>query len=189
MLDQVKGMWITLKHFFRAPITYQYPKERRVMKPRFRGAVVFVPDPETGREKCVGCGLCARVCPSYVITMGLLNEDQYVPRFLREDHKVQVETAPQGAQTTANGQHYYRHYDEDTQKEVDFYYNFNIARCLYCGLCVDACPVKALAMSHHYELAEFQREKLIYDKKDLLELGKKFLAEEGQEKQVKGKVA
>jgi NADH-quinone oxidoreductase subunit I len=47
-------------------------------------------------------------------------------------------------------------------------YQINYARCIFCGLCIEACPTRALTMSNEYELAENTREKLIYEKQDLL---------------------
>ena len=42
MLGEIaKGMGVTLKNFFKKPITVQYPKQIRHMHPRFRGAVCF----------------------------------------------------------------------------------------------------------------------------------------------------
>ena len=37
-----------------------------------------------------------------------------------------------------------------------------------CGLCIEACPTRALTMTNEYELADDTREKLIYEKQDLL---------------------
>jgi NADH-quinone oxidoreductase subunit I len=41
-------------------------------------------------------------------------------------------------------------------------------RCIFCGLCIEACPTRALTMTNHYEMAGRTRAELIYEKKDLL---------------------
>ena len=64
-----RGMGTTLKNFFKKPITVQYPKQMRNFHPRFRGAVGFVRDQDTGKERCVGCGLCSAVCPANCLTV------------------------------------------------------------------------------------------------------------------------
>ena len=64
-----KGLGITLKHFFKKTVTVQYPKQMRAINPRFRGAVAMVRDYETGKERCVGCGLCSAVCPANCLTV------------------------------------------------------------------------------------------------------------------------
>ena len=61
----VKGMTLTLKHFFRPKFTRQYPEERWNPPSSFRGRPVLVE--EDGVERCVACGLCARVCPALAI--------------------------------------------------------------------------------------------------------------------------
>lgn len=66
-LEILKGLFLTLKVFFRKPVTIRYPHEKRDIKPGFRGRHAFVRDPETGREKCVVCMKCATVCPSQCI--------------------------------------------------------------------------------------------------------------------------
>lgn len=53
-----KGMMLTLKHFFRQPITTQYPEWRLNNSKRIRGfELVWVP------VKCTGCATCAKFCP------------------------------------------------------------------------------------------------------------------------------
>jgi NADH-quinone oxidoreductase subunit I len=47
-------------------------------------------------------------------------------------------------------------------------YQINYLRCILCGLCIEACPTRALTMTNEYELADHTRESLIYEKKDLL---------------------
>jgi NAD(P)H-quinone oxidoreductase subunit I len=52
------GMAITMKHFFRKPITTQYPEERLDVSRRFRGnQLIWI------KEKCSACGACQRACP------------------------------------------------------------------------------------------------------------------------------
>jgi NADH-quinone oxidoreductase subunit I len=64
----LKGMWTTLKHFFRKSNTVSYPKEQREFAPVYRGWHVLKRD-EQGRENCTACGLCAVACPAEAITM------------------------------------------------------------------------------------------------------------------------
>jgi NADH-quinone oxidoreductase subunit I len=64
-----QGMGTTAKHFFKKRVTVQYPKQMRNFHPRFRGAVAMVRDQETGKERCVGCGLCSAVCPANCLTV------------------------------------------------------------------------------------------------------------------------
>jgi NADH-quinone oxidoreductase subunit I len=69
MFEIAKGMGITLKNFFKKPITVLYPVQLRNMHSRFRGAVGFVRDDQTGKERCVGCGLCSAACPANCLTV------------------------------------------------------------------------------------------------------------------------
>jgi len=50
----LKGMGVTIGHFFRKPETLQYPDERPNLSPRFRGLQELQVD-ENGEEKCVAC--------------------------------------------------------------------------------------------------------------------------------------
>jgi|TARA_B100001964_G_scaffold8213_1_gene8818 NADH-quinone oxidoreductase subunit I len=47
-------------------------------------------------------------------------------------------------------------------------YEINLLRCIYCGYCEEACPVDAVVLREHYELADYDREKYLATKGDLL---------------------
>jgi NADH-quinone oxidoreductase subunit I len=62
------GMWLVLKRMFQMPkLTREYPEERWIPTGSYRGRPVLVV--ENGMERCVACGLCARVCPSLAINI------------------------------------------------------------------------------------------------------------------------
>ena len=64
----IKGMMITIKHFFMKKTTISYPEETRPFSPVYRGMHVLKRD-DLGRERCTACGLCAVACPAEAITM------------------------------------------------------------------------------------------------------------------------
>jgi NADH-quinone oxidoreductase subunit I len=64
----LKGMSITLRHFFRKKVTVSYPEQTREFSKVYRGQHVLKRD-ESGRERCTACGLCAVACPAEAITM------------------------------------------------------------------------------------------------------------------------
>ncbi|MBI3788583.1 MAG: 4Fe-4S binding protein, partial [Ignavibacteriales bacterium] len=47
-------------------------------------------------------------------------------------------------------------------------YEINLLRCIYCGFCQEACPVDAVVLREHYELADYSRDQYVAAKKDLL---------------------
>ncbi|MGD0037973.1 MAG: NADH-quinone oxidoreductase subunit I, partial [Bacteroidota bacterium] len=61
----VKGLRMTIRQMFRPTFTSQFPEERFKPESSFRGRPVLVA--ENGVERCVACGLCARVCPALAI--------------------------------------------------------------------------------------------------------------------------
>lgn len=64
----VKGMAITLSHFFKKPATVSYPDVQKEFSTIWRGQHVLKRD-ERGAERCTACGLCAVACPAEAITM------------------------------------------------------------------------------------------------------------------------
>lgn len=61
------GMWITLRHTLRRPVTLNYPYESLRMTERFRGHVDLIANEETGEPNCVVCMACQKACPSNCI--------------------------------------------------------------------------------------------------------------------------
>lgn len=78
LIEIIKGLIITMEHFISnfvasfkkgphtVPTTWQYPEDRREISPIFRGEHMLLLD-EEGREKCIGCGMCAKICPAQCI--------------------------------------------------------------------------------------------------------------------------
>ncbi len=64
--ELVRGLGVTLRHIFRPRVTVEYPEKRRPLPARVHGRHVLNRWPD-GLEKCVGCELCAWVCPADAI--------------------------------------------------------------------------------------------------------------------------
>jgi NADH-quinone oxidoreductase subunit I len=122
-------MWFVLLHSFRRRETYQYPDEKRLPPPRWRGRIILSRDPDGG-ERCVACYLCAVACPVDCISL----------------------------QATEN---------EDGRRYPDFF-RINFSRCIFCGYCEEACPTYAIQLTPDFEMGEFKRQNLVYEKEDLL---------------------
>jgi NADH-quinone oxidoreductase subunit I len=60
------GMQTTLKHVFMPKVTVQYPEERPILPPHYRGVHRLNRD-DQGRVKCVACYMCATACPAHCI--------------------------------------------------------------------------------------------------------------------------
>ena len=62
------GLWLTLRHMFKTPVTVNYPYEKGPLSPRFRGEHALRRYPN-GEERCIACKLCEAVCPALAITI------------------------------------------------------------------------------------------------------------------------
>ena len=59
--------------------------------------------------------------------------------------------------------------DEQTKRKVLTTFTYDVSRCMFCGLCEDACPVDALELTQDFELAMYSREGAICDRQMLEE--------------------
>lgn len=62
------GLFTSIKHLFKKPVTRKYPREKMEMAPRYRG-LHYLERYDDGTERCVCCGLCAAACPADAIYM------------------------------------------------------------------------------------------------------------------------
>ena len=51
---------------------------------------------------------------------------------------------------------------EDKKRKLSGFI-YHLDTCLFCGLCVEPCPTAAIFMNQEYELAVYEREKLVLD--------------------------
>ena len=48
------------------------------------------------------------------------------------------------------------------------FFRINFSRCIFCGLCEEACPTYAIQLTPDFEMSEYKRQNLVYEKEDLL---------------------
>jgi NADH-quinone oxidoreductase subunit I len=56
---------------------------------------------------------------------------------------------------------------EDGRRFPSFF-RINFSRCIFCGFCEEACPTYAIQLTPDYEMGEYSRKNLVYEKEDLL---------------------
>ena len=56
---------------------------------------------------------------------------------------------------------------EDGRRYPEFF-RINFSRCIFCGYCEEACPTYAIQLTPDYEMGEYHRKSLVYEKEDLL---------------------
>ena len=57
--------------------------------------------------------------------------------------------------------------DDDGRRYPEFF-RINFSRCIFCGFCEEACPTYAIQLTPDFEMGEWKRESLVYEKEDLL---------------------
>lgn len=123
-IEIIKGLALTLRHFFSPAVTRQYPKEKRESFPGARALHALTKD-EMGKMKCVGCGLCSAMCPSqciYIYTSEGEGHKKIVDRYEIDTLRCVfcafcVEACPYGAVVLTP------HFEYSGYSRGDFYYS------------------------------------------------------------------
>ena len=68
LFDIVRGMLRALFYMFKRKATINYPYEKGVISPIFRGEHALRRY-ESGEERCIACKLCEAICPAQAITI------------------------------------------------------------------------------------------------------------------------
>lgn len=48
------------------------------------------------------------------------------------------------------------------------FFRINFSRCIFCGMCEEACPTNAIQLTPDFEMCEYDRQNLVYEKEHLL---------------------
>lgn len=58
--------------------------------------------------------------------------------------------------------------EDETGRRYPEFFRINFSRCIFCGYCEDACPTYAIQLTPDVEMSEYNRQNMVYEKKDLL---------------------
>ena len=57
--------------------------------------------------------------------------------------------------------------DESGRRYPEFF-RINFSRCIFFGYCEEACPTYAIQLTPDFEMSEYRRQNMVYEKEDLL---------------------
>jgi len=58
--------------------------------------------------------------------------------------------------------------EDENNRRYPAFFRINFSRCIFCGYCEDACPTYAIQLTPDFEMAEYERQNMVYEKEDLL---------------------
>jgi NADH-quinone oxidoreductase subunit I len=58
--------------------------------------------------------------------------------------------------------------EDEHGRRYPAWFRINFSRCIFCGFCEEACPTYAIQLTNDFEMCEYDRTKLVYEKDDLL---------------------
>ncbi|HET6725257.1 MAG TPA: NADH-quinone oxidoreductase subunit NuoI [Gammaproteobacteria bacterium] len=58
--------------------------------------------------------------------------------------------------------------EDETGRWYPEFFRINFSRCIYCGFCEEACPTHAIQLTPDFEMSEYDRNNMVYEKEDLL---------------------
>jgi NADH-quinone oxidoreductase subunit I len=57
---------------------------------------------------------------------------------------------------------------DETGRRYPEFFRINFSRCIFCGFCEEACPTCAIQLTNDFEMGEYDRQNLVYEKEHLL---------------------
>ncbi len=61
--------------------------------------------------------------------------------------------------------------EDETGRRYPLFFRINFSRCIFCGFCEEACPTYAIQLTPDFEMGEYDRQNMVYEKSDLLIAG------------------
>ncbi|HEX2230520.1 MAG TPA: NADH-quinone oxidoreductase subunit NuoI [Gammaproteobacteria bacterium] len=58
--------------------------------------------------------------------------------------------------------------EDETGRWYPEFFRINFSRCIFCGMCEEACPTYAIQLTPDFEMSEYNRQNMVYEKEDLL---------------------
>lgn len=58
--------------------------------------------------------------------------------------------------------------EDSSGRRYPEFFRINFSRCIFCGFCEEACPTYAIQLTPDFEMGEYRRQNLVYEKQDLL---------------------
>ncbi|MEX0769599.1 MAG: NADH-quinone oxidoreductase subunit I [Balneolaceae bacterium] len=141
MVEVLKDSWSSFKTIFTGMgVTWRHLFQRSVTL-QYPDERDELPDGVRSRlyvniDDCIGCNLCARACPVNCIDIETVKATSDVDL---------------GKTSTGNPKRLWV-----TRLDID------LAKCMYCDLCVYPCPTECIYMVPEYEYSEYDRNNLVY---------------------------